>query len=98
MTREEFEIYAARTKLEDESRAMARLHLLDGVHPEEVARRFGRRLTAVRSAINRILTEHRKAGGCPPDWLIFSELVPPALAIEFREKLAAARKAAGLAV
>ena len=84
MTPAEFEDLANKTRLEDRGREVAKMVLVQGLRPAEVARRTGLSEATIRAARDAVLREMRKQAGAPPDWVSVTVIVPPTMATKIR--------------
>lgn len=98
MTPQQFDRLAARTRLRDRARRMARAVLVDGLSKSAAARLEGVTPEAARQAADRILLELRREGGYPPDWQVVTVVVPAELAQDIRDRARHAAYAAGIAL
>ena len=98
MTNDEFDRYAARTRLQKRGLDIARAVLVRGQTMAQAGREAGVQHETARAAVARILREYRKDGGHPPDWETRTVTLPRDAMDDVREIEDAALRRAGLRV
>ena len=98
MTNDEFDRYAARTKLGQRSLDLARAVLVQGKTKAQAAREVGVEHPTARAAVARSVREQRKEVGYPPDWQTRTVTLPRDDMHDVREIEDAALRRAGLRV
>ncbi len=90
MTPSRFDRLAARTRLSDDGRAVARAVLVDGRRAADVAREHGISRAAVHYKCRSVL--RARAGHYPADWITVVVTVPPSVARQVRRIAATSAK------
>ena len=98
MTNDEFDRYAARTRLKQRSLDIARAVLVNGQTMAQAARAAGVSHQTARAAVARIVREYRADGGYPPDWQTRTVTLPRDDMYDVREIEDRALRRAGLRV